>query len=208
MNVVIVDLGAGNLHSLAKAFSRELPGATVSVSSDVEGAVAAADLLALPGVGAFGHAAARLAPVRDLLATEIGAGRPTIGICLGMQLLFDTSEEGEGKGLGVLPGTVERMKAARLPHMGWSAIRPSAADAPMTAALPAAAYFAHSFACRTAVAAQVLATADVDGETIPAVVGSGAVFGCQFHPEKSSAAGVRFLGWLAREALRRGGGRS
>ena len=202
MRVVILDLGAGNLHSLEKALHRALVEAEVVVEPDPERALEGADLLALPGVGAFGPAAERLAPHRARVREAIEGGLPTIGICLGMQLLFEGSDEGPGEGLGVIPGRVVRMSAPRLPHMGWSPLAPTGADKAFAEALPSSAYFAHSYACRPADPVHVLATTVVGDEEVAAVVGRGRAYGCQFHPEKSSTEGLRFLGWLAREALR------
>ncbi len=202
MRIVILDLGAGNLHSLAKAFDRAVAGAQVSIEEDAAAALSRAELLALPGVGAFGPAAARLAGAREPVRDAIASGLPTIGVCLGMQLLFDGSDEGPGQGLGVIPGRVQSMRARRLPHMGWSALAPTGGDKAFAEALPAAAYFAHSFACHAEDPVSVLATTEVEGDAVAAVVGRGRAYGCQFHPEKSSREGIRFLGWLAREVTR------
>jgi len=205
LRIVILDLGAGNLHSLAKAFGRALPEADVAIESDAERAIASADLLALPGVGAFGPAAEQLAPARQQVRDAVAGGKPTIGICLGMQLLFDDSDEGSGQGLGVIPGRVTRMTAPRLPHMGWSplavATAANAADSELARVLPSAAYFAHSYACHPTEPAHVLSTTRVGDQVVAAVVGRDRAYGCQFHPEKSSTEGLRFLGWLARKAL-------
>jgi glutamine amidotransferase len=202
LRVVIVDLGAGNLHSLAKAMSRALgDGHTVRIDDDPAAAVGRSDLLVLPGVGAFGPAAARLAPARERVREALTGGLPALGICLGMQLLFEGSDEGPGLGLGVLRGRVTRMCSARLPHMGWSPLA-SSGPGELATALPSAAYFAHSYACRALDPGDVVATSTVDGETIAAVVRRGRTFGCQFHPEKSSTEGLRLLGAIAREATR------
>ncbi|MFO0614871.1 MAG: imidazole glycerol phosphate synthase subunit HisH [Polyangiaceae bacterium] len=192
--VSIVDTGAGNLHSLGKALARLLPDATVEI---VTGAPPRDALLVLPGVGAFGAAAERLAPARAELRAAIRDGQPAIGICLGMQLLFESSEEGPGEGLGVIEGRVTRLRTPRLPHMGWSRVR---ADAPwLAAAMPDALYFAHSFACRPTDPGSVLATAEVPGDAFPVIVRTANAIGCQFHPEKSSAPGLALLGRLVRE---------
>lgn len=116
MRVTIFDYGAGNLHSLTKAL-----GGNVRVETDPVKAIAT-DVLVLPGVGNFALAAQRLAPGRDLMRLAIAGGLPTIGICLGMQLLFDTSDEGPGLGLGVFKGRVRRLRATRVPHIGWNSI--------------------------------------------------------------------------------------
>jgi imidazole glycerol-phosphate synthase subunit HisH len=173
----------------------------VEVESDLDAAIGRASLLVLPGVGAFGPAAARLGPARERVRDALVGGLPALGICLGMQLLFEGSEEGPGLGLGVLRGSVTRMRSARLPHMGWSPLAASISG-DVAAALPQAAYFAHSYACRAIDPEDVVATSSVDGETIAAVVRRGRTFGCQFHPEKSSTEGLRLLGAIAREATR------
>ena len=119
MRLSIFDYGAGNLHSLAKALAG--PGRSVLLEADPR-AVLETDVLVLPGVGAFAPAADRLSPAREMMRDRIIGGLPTLGICLGMQLLFDESDEGAGRGLGVFPGRVERLRASRTPQMGWNAI--------------------------------------------------------------------------------------
>jgi imidazole glycerol-phosphate synthase subunit HisH len=189
MRVTIFDYGAGNLHSLTKA----LEGPTVDVRIELDPVRAAdTDVLVLPGVGAFGAAAARLAPGRDAMREAIAGGLPTIGICLGMQLLFDTSDEGAGEGLGLIPGRVTKLAAARVPQIGWNALE--AERDPLFEAAPLAiAYYANSFVCRPATDASVIAWSEHEGDRFPAAVRAGAVVGVQFHPEKSSSAGVRFV---------------
>src|SRR3954467_5884418 len=146
MRATIFDYGAGNIHSLAKAI--EAAGATVVVEPDPRRAVET-DVLVLPGVGAFGAAAERLAPGRDAMREAIRGGLPVIGICLGMQLLFEESDEGGGAGLGVIAGRVERLRAARVPHIGWNSGEASA-ERSLSIALPTMVYYANSFACRPA----------------------------------------------------------
>jgi glutamine amidotransferase len=187
MRASLFDYGAGNLHSLGRALSRL--GVSVSISTDP---LVETDLLVLPGVGAFGQAAERLAPSREALRTVIAEGRPVLGICLGMQLLFDSSEEDEGtagRGLSVLAGTVTRLQTRRVPHIGWTRLEET----------KAAMYFAHSFACRPVDPSIVTAWARHDDERFPAAVKSGRVAGVQFHPEKSSADGLVLLERLVRE---------
>jgi imidazole glycerol-phosphate synthase subunit HisH len=187
MKATLFDYGAGNLHSLGRALSRL--GLTVDVSTD---ATAKTDLLVLPGVGAFGLAADRLAPARQSLRTALAAGQPLLGICLGMQLLFDASEEDgltPGRGLSVLDGTVTRLKTRRVPHIGWSRLEGDGH----------AMYFAHSFACRPVDASVVTAWARHHDERFPAAVRHGRIAGVQFHPEKSSGDGLALLEALVRE---------
>jgi glutamine amidotransferase len=193
MRLAVFDYGAGNLHSLGKALCA--PGIDVSIETDPL-ALISSDGIVLPGVGAFGAAAARLAPARTALATALGAGLPCLGICLGMQLLFDTSDESPGAlGLGVIAGRVTRLRASRVPHMGWNAVEwcDSGAATPSVPGVHYVAYFAHSYACRPADERVVTAWTVEDGDRFPSAVRWRNVVGVQFHPEKSSAPGLRFL---------------
>ena len=189
MRVKLFDYGAGNLHSLRKALAG--PHADVVIETDPVRATDA-DVLVLPGVGAFGAAADRLAPGRETMRDAIRSGLPVIGICLGMQLLFDESEEGEGAGLGVIAGRVERLRAVRVPHIGWNGVEPSS-SVDLSVALPSTVYYANSFVCRPASDSVVAAWTSHETDRFPAVVRAGSAVGVQFHPEKSSAEGVRFL---------------
>lgn len=201
MKVVIFDYGAGNLHSLAK--SLDLPGVEVAVETDPV-AAAGADALVLPGVGAFGAAAGALAPGRAAMREAILSGLPTLGICLGMQLLFDESDEGAGQGLGVIPGRVERLRAQRVPAIGWNSID-DARDPLLVGAGLDVAYYAHSYVCRPLHGAVVTGWTTHEGDRFAASVRAGAaghVIGVQFHPEKSSTAGVHFVRAFL-EAVRR-----
>ena len=198
MLITLFDYGAGNLHSLAKAL--ETPGATVRVEADPVRATET-DVLVLPGVGAFAAAAARLAPGRDAMRDALAGGLPCVGICLGMQLLFDESEEGAGLGLGLVPGRVERLRARRVPQIGWNEIE--AARDPLFARAPLdVAYYANGYVCRPADAGVVIAWSTHEEDRFPAAVRVGATVGVQFHPEKSSAAGVAFLRAAVEEAVR------
>jgi len=201
VRVTIFDYGAGNLHSLAKAL--ESDGAIVAVESDVLLSLDT-DVLVLPGVGAFGAAVERLAPGRDAMRDAILGGLPTIGICLGMQLLFDSSDEGGGAGLGIIPGRVTRLEAKRVPQIGWNTVIPSDDD-PLFAAAPLPiAYYANSFVCRPTDERAVIAWTTHEGDRFPAAVRAGRTVGVQFHPEKSSANGVRFLHAFLQDAQRTG----
>lgn len=192
MNVTLFDYGAGNLHSLAKAL--EGPGVTVRIETDPVRAVREeTDVLVLPGVGAFGAATERLAPGRGAMRDAILGGLPTIGICLGMQLLFDESDEGTGRGLGVIPGRVTRLHAVRVPQIGWNEVEPVAAEPLFSAAPLPMVYYANSFVCRPVDAGVVTAWTEHEGDRFPAAVRAGRAVGVQFHPEKSSTHGVRFL---------------
>lgn len=197
MIVTLFDYGAGNLHSLAKAL--EAGGATVRVCADPCAALAT-DALVLPGVGAFGAAAARLAPGREAMRAALAAGLPCLGVCLGMQLLCDASDEGAGAGLGLVPGRVTRLAARRVPQIGWNTV--AAAGDPLFAASGLdCAYFANSYVCRPADAAAVTAWSEHEGDRFAAAVRVARTVGVQFHPEKSSRAGLAFVrAWLAEAA--------
>jgi imidazole glycerol-phosphate synthase subunit HisH len=190
--VCVVDYGAGNLRSLRHGLERA--GAAVTMTSDPN-EVAAAGRVLVPGVGAAGAAMAalerrELAPaIRSAAAT----GSYVFGICLGMQLLFESSDEGNVACLGLLPGRATAMWfAGRLPHMGWNDV--VAVDGhPLAAGLPAVCYFAHSYAVEAADPGDVVATTELDGRRFASMAGSGRVAGTQFHPEKSGPAGRRLL---------------
>ncbi len=194
MRVTLFDYGAGNLHSLLKAVDGE--GRTVGVERDPVRAVET-DALILPGVGAFGPAAAALTPGRAVMREALQAGLPALGICLGMQLLFDESEEGGGAGLGIFAGRVERLVATRRPQIGWNTLD-ERRDPLFTASDLRTAYFANGFVCRAADPSCVIAWSTHESDRFPAAVRRGHVVGTQFHPEKSSAQGLRFVrAWLA-----------
>jgi len=213
LRVTVFDYGAGNLHSLIKAL--ETPDTIVHVETDPARAVIDTDALVLPGVGAFTPAAARLAPGLATMRQALATGLPCLGICLGMQLLFEASDEGPGEGLSIFPGRVTRLAAARVPQIGWNRLddvrEPLLRDAGLHMA-----YYANSFVCRPAgdpaddgALASVVAWSEHEGDRFPAMVRRGNVIGAQFHPEKSSAPGVRFVHAFLDAASRvRGGARS
>ena len=187
MNVLLFDYGTGNLHSLRKAL--ELQGARVTVGATVNGA----DAVVLPGVGAFGAAAARLAPHADTLRRAAADGLPVLGICLGMQLLLDASDEGPGRGLGLVPGRVTRLRARRVPHMGWNTVDADDDEPLFTGLRGRRFYFANSFAAEPAEPRATTGRVEHEGVTFTAALRRGTVAGTQFHPEKSGAAGLRLL---------------
>jgi glutamine amidotransferase len=198
MKVAIFDYGAGNLHSLAKAVA--LAGVEPVIEPDATRA-AEGDALILPGVGAFAPAAERLAPGRDAIHRAAAAGLPILGICLGLQLLFEESDEGPGRGLGLIEGRVTRIRASRLPQIGWNTID-EATDPLVTAAGLTQAYYANSFVGRPADPAVVTAWSRYDDDRFPAVVRVGRTAGTQFHPEKSSAPGLALIRGFLEEARR------
>lgn len=198
MNVIIFDYGAGNLHSLAKALEGD--GVAVIVESDPIRALEG-DVLVLPGVGAFGAAIDRLASGRKHMREAIKAGLPTIGICLGMQLLFDSSDEGGDEGLSVISGRVTKLDSMRVPQIGWNDVTPIQGERLFAAAPLRMAYYANSFVCRPEDERAVIAWSTHEGDRFPAAVRSGSAIGVQFHPEKSSAEGVRFLHAFLQDAI-------
>lgn len=204
MRVTIFDYGAGNLHSLGKALEGD--GVRVAVEIDPVRCVET-DVLVLPGVGAFGAAASRLAPGLDVVRYAMRGGLPTIGICLGMQLLFDSSEEGENAGLGIIPGRVTRLQAQRVPQIGWNDVVPADGERLFAAAPLPIAYYANSYVCRPDDDRAVIAWTTHEGDRFPAAVRAGNTVGVQFHPEKSSADGVRFLKAFLLDASRTGASR-
>jgi glutamine amidotransferase len=186
--VGVVDYDMGNLRSVAKAL--EWAGATPRLVSDADG-VAGVPALIVPGVGAFGACMRNLA-ARGLdraIVDHAAAGRPLFGVCLGMQVLFEWSEEGAVDGLGILPGKVRKLPATvKVPHMGWNDVswtgrHPFVADAPSGTRF----YFVHSYACE---ASPEVTIGEVEhGSRFAAVVARDNVFGTQFHPEKSGPPG-------------------
>jgi glutamine amidotransferase len=199
MRATIFDYGAGNLHSLAKAL--ESAGARVSIEPDPAHALQT-DLLVLPGVGAFAAAAERIAPARESMRAALQGGLPCLGVCLGMQLLFDASEEGPGLGLGLIAGRVTKIRARRVPQIGWNTLED--ANDPLFEQAPlAVAYFANGYACRPDDQTCVIARCTHESDRFPAAVRCGLALGVQFHPEKSSRAGLAFVSAFVREVSSR-----
>lgn len=193
--ITVIDYGAGNLRSVELALGRI--GETACITADADTVLRASGLI-LPGVGAFGECmqALRESGVVPALLEAVRRGTPLLGICLGMQMLFDQSEEGGvHQGLHLIPGTVSRLDAggAKVPHMGWNGLH-LCKESRLAQGLPQEpyVYFVHSFACRAAERQDVLFTAQY-GQTFDAAVERGNVCGMQFHPEKSGPVGQRLL---------------
>ncbi len=195
MKVTVMDYGVGNLHSIAKGIERA--GAKVEVVSDGR-RLLDAECIVFPGVGAFGAAMDTLTPVLQSLRVSIGRGVPTLGVCLGMQILFERSEESPGGGLAALRGDVRKLKADRIPQMGWNEVQ-SRGDL-LFEGIPDRSlfYFANSYVCHPV---EDLAVAVTEyGERFPSAVRKDKLCGVQFHPEKSGPPGLRLLGNFLRIA--------
>ena len=195
--IAIVDYGVGNLFSLRSSFAAIGEDVTVTSAPEV---LRSADKLVLPGVGAFGDAADKLQQtgLDRVLRREAAGGKPLLGICLGMQLLFEKSlEHGEHEGLGLLKGTVrpisERIPTGlKIPHIGWNALR-FLRESPLFASVEEGdhMYFVHSYAAEDC-ADSLIAVTDY-GADLAAAVGRDNIYGCQFHPEKSGKVGLSIL---------------
>ena len=200
----LIDYGMGNLHSVQRAFERL--GASVEPVATAA-AIDGCDALVLPGVGAFDPAMERLraAGLDGALQRATAAGQPLLGICLGLQLLFEASDEGRHEGLGLLAGRVRalpRVVGHPIPHMGWAPLLPAEPSPLLPAGLPPAwVYFVHSYAADPRDPRSTTAQVDWPGTPVTAAVGQGGIAACQFHPEKSGAVGEamlrRWLAWVA-----------
>jgi imidazole glycerol-phosphate synthase subunit HisH len=204
-SVAVVDYGAGNLLSVARAF--ENAGADVHLVSEPN-AVLAAERLVLPGVGAFGDGMAELHArgLGDAIKRWVENERPLLGICLGMQMLMEFSEEfGNHAGLGLVEGGVTAIPRAnvtgvrhKVPHIGWNELLPGSTEDWRATILERtspgeAVYFVHSFEAQPQRPAHRLAECNYNGLRLAAVISSGLVYGCQFHPEKSGPTGLRII---------------
>jgi len=202
--IAIVDYGMGNLRSAQKGL--EKAGYEAEITDD-PGRIDKADGVVLPGVGAFKDCYDGLvnSGLVDVVVAAARSGRPFLGICVGLQLLFEESEEGVGsRGLGILPGRVVRFphtaeSGLKVPHMGWNQISPVSTDCPLIedADWQPYMYFVHSYYAKPTSEDIVLATCDY-GVTFPAMVGRDNVFATQFHPEKSQKEGIKLLAAFGR----------
>ena len=195
MKISIMDYGVGNLHSISKGLERA--GANVQMVEDPE-ELLEAECIVFPGVGAFGAAMDVLRPVLPGLRKKVRDGTPTLGICLGMQILFEKSEESKGEGVAVIKGTVRRLRRGRVPQMGWNEVVPKSDR--LFEGVPEGSqfYFANSYICLPAEDVTIADT--VYGMRFASAVRKGAILGVQFHPEKSGPPGLRLLGNFVRIA--------
>lgn len=204
--IAVIDYGAGNLRSIRRAL--ESAGATTLVSDDPD-LIVDADAVVLPGVGNAGHAVDRLRQMGfdRAIYSVVDAGKPFLGICVGMQVLFEDQEEGNTQGLGLLPGRVRSIAGSvKVPHMGWNRSRVVRGGPAGEPGEEPYVYFVHSYIAEPADEADVAATA-IYGEEFPSVVVRNNVWGTQFHPEKSGVDGLefvrRFVAQLDESALKR-----
>ena len=195
MNVTVADYGVGNLHSISKGLERA--GATVEVSS-CSGQLASARCIVFPGVGAFGAAMDVLRPSLREIREAVESGTPTLGICLGMQILFESSEESPGGGISALKGEARRLSAPRVPHMGWNSVSHWNDDLFDGIATETLFYFANSYVCCPT--ERVTISETEYGGRFPSAVRKKTICGVQFHPEKSGTPGLRLLSNFIRMA--------
>ncbi len=200
--IAVTDYGAGNLHSITKALERQ--GLDVRITESLQ-SFETAEAVIVPGDGAFGPAIARLRELgfAERIRAYIKSGRPFLGVCLGMQLLFSESEEdGTHRGLGLLPGRVVRLPAGvKVPHMGWNQLQ-IVRSSPLLDGIETGAYvyFVHSYHAVPQDQAIIAATTEYGG-SVAAVVGRDNLWATQFHPEKSGSVGLRMLANFARWAV-------
>jgi imidazole glycerol-phosphate synthase subunit HisH len=196
IKIAVVDYDTGNLHSVCKALKQA--GAEPLITH-IHAELAAADAVVLPGVGAFDPAVQRIRdrdleqPLKDIIAT----GKPFLGICVGLQLLFDRSDEGQEPGLGIIPGTVRKFQpepGLTIPQMGWNQLHLSQPNCPLWAQIDPAAwvYFVHSYYVDPIAPIQA-ATVTHGTQTVTAAIAQENVLAVQFHPEKSSSTGLKIL---------------
>jgi imidazole glycerol-phosphate synthase subunit HisH len=199
LRAAVLDYDAGNVRSAKRGI--DAAGAEAVITSD-PGVAADADALVIPGVGHFGTCSRRLREqgLEDVVRAFVAEGRPVLGICVGMQLLYAGSAESDEPGLGLLPGRVERFPSgAVVPHMGWDVVDVVVQDPLLDGLDGRRLYFAHSYYAVPQDATHVLGRCHYGGVGFPCVVREGSVVGTQFHPEKSGAVGARLLSNWVRE---------
>lgn len=196
-NIAVIDYDMGNLHSACKGL--ETAGAKTSVT-DQAAELLQADAVVLPGVGSFDPAMQHLQErgLVPIIKEVIASGKPFLGICLGMQILFEGSEEGTEHGLGIFPGVIKRFRSEpnlTIPHMGWNQLEYTQPDLPLWATLPVDpwVYFVHSYYVEPADLTLTAATVTHGSQTVTAAIARNNVMAVQFHPEKSSEAGLQML---------------
>ncbi|OKH17765.1 imidazole glycerol phosphate synthase subunit HisH [[Limnothrix rosea] IAM M-220] len=208
VKIAVVDYDMGNLHSACKGL--ENAGATPVVTDQVD-ILLAADAVLLPGVGAFDPAMQHIRDrhLEEPIQKAIESGKPFLGICLGLQILFEASEEGQEKGLGIIPGMVKRFQpeaGITIPHMGWNQLEIAQKDLPLWQDLAADpyVYFVHSFYVQPSDKTVDAATVTHGSQTVTAAIAKDNLMAMQFHPEKSSDIGLKmlanFVNWVKQSA--------
>lgn len=187
MKIMMADYGVGNLHSIRKALERS--GADVEAVTDM-GRLAGAECIVFPGVGAFDSAMGRLLPHREAIRGRLLSGVPALGVCIGAQILFESSEEGSSEGMGFFGGRVVRLRAERVPHIGWNSVESE--DPLLEGISDRRFYFAHSYRCSPS-GGGAAGWTEYEGESFPSLFRKANVYGTQFHPEKSAGSGLRLI---------------
>ena len=188
LNISLADYKVGNLHSLKK--SLENCGAKVTVVTSME-KLLDAECIAFPGVGAFDKTMEALLPYREEICDKLESGTPGLGICIGTQILTERSQEGTSPGLGFIEGEVVKLKAKQVPHMGWNMVK--ANDPLMDGVENRYFYFANSYYCEPMDRSLICGTTEYEGFDFPTMFRKKNFIGTQFHPEKSSASGLKFI---------------
>ncbi|MCL2296594.1 MAG: imidazole glycerol phosphate synthase subunit HisH [Methanomassiliicoccaceae archaeon] len=186
--MTIADYGVGNLHSVKKAFEKN--GAAVRVAADMKDLLNS-DCIVFPGVGAFDSTMGKLLCYKEDIKERLLSGVPALGICIGAQILFDSSEEGSSAGIGAFGGRIVKLSAERIPHMGWNTV--TTADRLMDGINRREFYFAHSYRGSADNPNNIIGTTEYGGETFPSFFRVANTYGTQFHPEKSSVSGLALI---------------
>ncbi|MDR3282035.1 MAG: imidazole glycerol phosphate synthase subunit HisH [Candidatus Methanoplasma sp.] len=195
MRIAMTDYGVGNIHSIKKALEKS--GADVDVVTDMS-RLLDAECVVFPGVGAFDRTMERLLPYKEGIRQRLLSGVPALGICIGAQILFESSDEGGSPGLGVFEGRAVRLEAERIPHMGWNVVETN--DPLMAGIDDRHFYFAHSYRCSPVNQEDAVGCTEYEGVRFPSFFRTKNVYGTQFHPEKSAEAGLRLVGNFIRFA--------
>ena len=188
LNITITDYGVGNLYSIRR--SLEACGATVKVVGNIA-ELRDAECIVFPGVGAFDKTMEKLLPYREEICERLKSGLPALGICIGMQILFEGSDEGKSPGLGLFKGRVQKLERETIPHMGWNQVVSN--DSMMDSIPDNNFYFVHSYYGNAKDESIVIGTTEYEGKSFPSFFRSYNTYGTQFHPEKSSSSGRIFL---------------
>lgn len=188
MTISLADYGVGNLHSIKKAL--ENSGGRVNVVTEMEELIDA-ECIVFPGVGAFDRTMEKLRPYRDEIRRSLENGTPALGICIGAHILFEGSEEGMTEGIGFMDGRVVRLKAKQIPHIGWNSV--VSRDPVFEGIGSRYFYFAHSYRGDPSFGSVIAGETEYEGRVFPTLFRKENVYGCQFHPEKSSSSGLRMI---------------